>query len=66
MEEQPQVREEDEPVESPVPPDAPVETPEADPRTEGAPDPGPGGNGPRPADPTSPSATEEQIQEAFE
>ena len=44
------------------PPDAPVETPEADPRTEHAPEPG----GPRPADPSSPSSTEEQIQEAFE
>ena len=45
-----------------VPEDAPVETPAADPRTEHAPDPG----GPRPADPSSPSSTEEQIQEAFE
>jgi hypothetical protein len=48
--------------ETPVPPDAPVETPEADPRTEGAPDGGPA----RPADPSDPASTEEQIQEAFE
>jgi len=48
--------------ESPVPPDAPVETPEADPDTEGAPDGGPA----RPAEPSDPASTEEQIQEAFE
>jgi hypothetical protein len=49
------------PQESPVPPDAPVETPEADPRTEGAPDPE------RPASvPADPDTTEDQIQEAFE
>ena len=45
-----------------VPPDAPVETPDADPRTEGAPDGGPA----RPVDPSDPASTEEQIQEAFE
>lgn len=45
-----------------MPPDAPIETPEADPRTEGAPDGGPA----RPADPSDPASTEEQIQEAFE
>jgi hypothetical protein len=50
------------PQEEPIPPDAPIETPEADPRTEGAPDGGP----PRPADPSDPASTEEQIQEAFE
>lgn len=49
--------------ESPVPPDAPVETPEADPRTEGAPA-GPGGD-PGP-DPDRTDTTEGQIQEAFE
>ena len=59
---QPEGRESDEHVETPVPPDAPVETPEADPRTENAPDPGE----PRPVDPSSPSSTEQQIQEAFE
>ncbi len=49
------------PQESPVPPDAPVETPEADPRTQGAPDPK------RPASvPADPDTTEEQIQDAFE
>lgn len=47
--------------ETPVPPDAPVETPEADPRTEGAPD-GPGGD----PGPDRTDTTEEQIQEAFE
>ena len=45
-----------------MPPDAPIETPEADPRTEGAPDEGPA----RPVDPSDPASTEEQIQEAFE
>lgn len=55
-------QDDEQPEESPIPPDAPVETPEADPRVEQAPDPG----GPRPADPTSPASTEEQIQEAFE
>ena len=45
-----------------MPPDAPVETPEADPDTEGAPDGGPA----RPAEPSDPASTEEQIQEAFE
>jgi hypothetical protein len=69
VEEHPDRQEDDErtedderPEETAVPPDAPVETPEADPRTEQAPDPG----GPRPADPTSPASTEEQIREAFE
>lgn len=52
----------EQPQGTPVPPDAPVETPEADPRTEGAPDGGPA----RPADPSDPASTEEQIQEAFE
>ncbi len=52
---------EEEVQESPIPPDAPVETPQADPRTEGAPD--SGGTDPEP-DPSD--ATEEQIQEAFE
>ena len=47
--------------ETPVPPDAPVETPEADPRTEGAPDSGEADTAPDPAD-----TTEELIQEAFE
>ncbi len=47
--------------EKPVPPDAPVETPEADPRTEGAPD---GGDADPVADQTD--TTEGQIQEAFE
>ena len=46
---------------SQIPPDAPVETPEADPQTPGAPD--PDGVGPHP---TRNDATEEQIQEAFE
>jgi hypothetical protein len=61
---------------SPVPPDAPVETPEADPRTEGAPD-GPEPRStpdhPDPADPSErpdtteeDTQTEEDIQEAFE
>jgi hypothetical protein len=55
--------EDERPQETPVPPDAPVETPEADPETEGAPD----GGAPRlPADPSDPAATEEQIREAFE
>jgi hypothetical protein len=55
------VRDEGMPQESPVPPDAPVETPEADPRTEGAPDPE------RPASvPADPDTTGEQVQEAFE
>jgi hypothetical protein len=49
------------PQESPGPPDAPVETPEADPRTQGAPDPE------RPASvPADPDTTEEQIQDAFD
>jgi hypothetical protein len=52
---------EDEVQESPVPPDAPVETPEADPRTEGAPD----GDRAEPA-PDRTDTTEEQIREAFE
>lgn len=49
---------------SPVPPDAPVETPEADPRTEGAPD----GVEPRstPDQSKQPDPTEEDIREAFE
>jgi hypothetical protein len=62
--------EDDRPQESPIPPDAPVETPEADPRTEQAPD---GGGArdvndtsPRAEDPSSPASTEEQIQQAFE
>ena len=50
------------PQETPVPPDAPVETPEADPRTEGAPD----GGAAKPVDPSDPAATEDQIREAFE
>ncbi|MDP9269909.1 MAG: hypothetical protein M3P14_02835, partial [Chloroflexota bacterium] len=49
------------PQESPVPPDAPVETPEADLRTEGAPDPETPASVPADSD-----TTEEQIQEAFE
>lgn len=53
---------EEEPQATPVPPDAPIEAPEADPRTEGAPDGGPA----RPVDPSDPASTEEQIQEAFE
>ena len=62
MEERPDRQEDDEQSQgSPIPPDAPVETPEADPRTEHAPDPDP-----RPADPASPASTEEQIQQAFE
>ncbi|HEV8564913.1 MAG TPA: hypothetical protein VGR41_08355 [Actinomycetota bacterium] len=59
--------------ESPVPPDASVETPQADPRTEGAPDgPEPRSTPDRP-DPFDspqrrdrPDTTEEDIQEAFE
>jgi hypothetical protein len=75
VEQRPETQEDDgRPQESPVPPDAPVETPEADPRTEGAPDPVPDSfpdpaedsEGPLPADPSSPSSTEEQIQQAFE
>ena len=52
---------EEEVQDSPIPPDAPVETPQADPRTKGAPD--SDGTDPEP-DPSD--ATEEQIQEAFE
>lgn len=44
----------------PVPPDAPVESPEADPRTEGAPDSEVRSVSDRP------DGTEEQMQEAFE
>ena len=57
------------PRETPVPPDAPVETPEADPRTEQAPDGGdarPADRGPRPQHPSDPASTEEQIQQAFD
>ena len=54
--------EDDPPKESPIPPDAPVETPQADPRAPGAPDPEA-----RPASvPEEPETTEKQIQEAFE
>ena len=52
----------EQPHDTPVPPDAPVETPDADPRTKGAPD----GGEARPTDPSHPASTEEQIQEAFE
>ncbi len=52
--------ENEQPQESPIPPDAPVETPEADPRTQGAPDPEGG------SDPDRPDTTEDQLQEAFE
>jgi hypothetical protein len=45
----------------PKPPDAPVETPEADPRTEGAPDPGE-----RRVGPDDDEQTQTQIQEGFE
>lgn len=63
---------------SPVPPDAPVQTPEADPRTEGAPDGGeprstpdrphaPDPDEPEAPDPSGdPDPTEEDIQKAFE
>ena len=61
MEQRPDADDEQE-QHTPIPPDAPVEAPEADPRTEGAPDGGP----PRQADPSDPASTEEQIQEAFE
>lgn len=50
------------PKETPIPADAPIESPQADPRTEGAPDSGE----PKPVDPSDPAATEEQIREAFE
>jgi hypothetical protein len=61
MEQRPDRPDEEEVQESPIPPDAPVETPEADPRTEGAPD----GDGADPP-PDRTDTTEEQIQEAFE
>ncbi len=51
----------EQPQESPVPLDAPVETPEADPQTPGAHDPEGAGS-----DPDRPDTTEDQIQEAFE
>jgi hypothetical protein len=57
--------ENEEPQESPIPPDAPVETPQADPRTPGAPDPEGAGSDPVHPD-TTPDTTEDQIQEAFE
>ena len=49
---------------SPVPPDDPVETPEADPRTEGAPDEDESRS--TPDQPPGPDPTEEDIREAFE
>jgi hypothetical protein len=61
MEQRPDHPDEEEVQETPIPPDAPVETPEADPRTEGAPD---GGRADRAPDGVD--TTEEQIQEAFE
>jgi hypothetical protein len=61
MEQRTDHADEDEVQETPVPPDAPIETPQADPRTEGAPD---GGDAEPVAD--SDDATESQIREAFE
>jgi len=50
---------------TPIPPDAPVETPEADPRTPGAPDPqGPGSDAESEGDDGSQEVTEE-IRDAF-
>jgi hypothetical protein len=61
---------EEQPQTEPIPPDAPVETPEADPRTQGAPDPQePGTHDAGDEDPDTESGrqdvTEEQIGEAF-
>jgi hypothetical protein len=53
--------ENDERRHAPKPPEAPVETPEADPRTEGAPDPEV-----RSVDSGDAETTQEQIQEGFE
>lgn len=61
MEQRPERPDQEEGKETPIPPDAPVETPEADPRTHGAPDGDGAESAPDPSD-----TTEEQIQEAFE
>lgn len=61
MSEQGEPNEDDERSDAPKPPDAPVETPEADPRTEGAPDPDE-----RSVSPDDYEKTQGQIQEAFE
>jgi hypothetical protein len=61
MSDEQEPNEEEERGHPPHPLDAPVETPEADPRTEGAPDPEE-----RSVGPDDYEQTQDQIQEAFE